>query len=114
MYLAAAELTDNGDGLAIELPRLERDGPQRWLRFDFGFRDRRDVEEQFFAGHFPEDPVVPGVLIAESMAQFCGLALFAETEGASRPSARLARVDVKFLRAIAPPAVIEFEVQAIR
>ena len=31
------------------------------------------VNEPFFEGHFPDEPVMPGVLILESMAQACGL-----------------------------------------
>ncbi len=31
------------------------------------------VNEPFFEGHFPEEPVMPGVLILESMAQACGV-----------------------------------------
>ncbi len=31
------------------------------------------VNEPFFEGHFPGDPVMPGVLILESMAQACGV-----------------------------------------
>jgi len=32
-----------------------------------------DGREAFFAGHFPTDPIVPGVLITEALAQLCGL-----------------------------------------
>ena len=31
------------------------------------------VNEPFFAGHFPGNPVMPGVLILDSMAQACGV-----------------------------------------
>ena len=30
-------------------------------------------EEEFFKGHFPDFPIMPGVLILEAMAQSCGL-----------------------------------------
>ncbi len=38
------------------------------------------VNEPFFTGHFPNRPVMPGVLILEAMAQACALLSF-ETEG---------------------------------
>ncbi len=31
------------------------------------------INEPFFCGHFPQDPIMPGVLILEAMAQACGL-----------------------------------------
>jgi len=31
------------------------------------------ANEPFFSGHFPRDPIMPGVLILEAMAQACGL-----------------------------------------
>lgn len=31
------------------------------------------INEPYFAGHFPQKPVMPGVLILEAMAQACGL-----------------------------------------
>jgi 3-hydroxyacyl-[acyl-carrier-protein] dehydratase len=36
------------------------------------------INEPFFQGHFPEQPVMPGVLILEALAQATGLLAFAE------------------------------------
>jgi 3-hydroxyacyl-[acyl-carrier-protein] dehydratase len=38
------------------------------------------INELFFAGHFPELPVMPGVLILESMAQTMGILVFKSME----------------------------------
>jgi 3-hydroxyacyl-[acyl-carrier-protein] dehydratase len=43
------------------------------------------VNEPFFQGHFPEKPVMPGVLILEALAQATGLLAFrSENQGAER------------------------------
>lgn len=34
------------------------------------------INEPFFTGHFPQDPIMPGVLLIESMAQACGVLAF--------------------------------------
>ncbi|HHJ14036.1 MAG TPA: 3-hydroxyacyl-ACP dehydratase FabZ [Gammaproteobacteria bacterium] len=45
------------------------------------------ANEPFFQGHFPEKPVMPGVLILEAMAQATGLLAFrSEARGAARDS----------------------------
>jgi len=45
------------------------------------------VNEPFFQGHFPEKPVMPGVLILEALAQATGLLAFRTgTRGAARDS----------------------------
>ena len=38
------------------------------------------INEPFFVGHFPQRPVMPGVLILEAMAQACGLLAFKTRE----------------------------------
>jgi 3-hydroxyacyl-[acyl-carrier-protein] dehydratase len=56
-------------------------------------------DEAFFKGHFPGNPLVPGVLITEALGQLCGIA------GASAgKSGMIAHVDVRFHRPVAPPA----------
>ncbi|WP_404363650.1 3-hydroxyacyl-ACP dehydratase FabZ [Marinobacter sp.] len=42
------------------------------------------INEQFFAGHFPHRPIMPGVLIIEAMAQVSGILAFATVD--RRPS----------------------------
>lgn len=68
-------------------------------------------DEAFFAGHFPGEPIVPGVLLAESMAQLSGLVAFADGK---IHAAKLARADVKFLVTVRPPAEIDIESKLVR
>lgn len=65
-------------------------------------------DEGFFAGHFPGEPLVPGVLIAEALAQLSGLVL------AAGSGVRLCRVDVKFTEGVVPPATIVLESRVAR
>ncbi len=60
-------------------------------------------DEDFFRGHFPNRPIVPGVLIAESLAQLSGLVVFSDAAGGVR-QASLARCDVRFENQVSPPA----------
>jgi 3-hydroxyacyl-[acyl-carrier-protein] dehydratase len=66
--------------------------------------------EPFFQGHFPDAPVMPGVLLIEGMAQsagaICGLAL-----GMDRPAlqVRFLTIDkAKFRRPVVPGDVVEY------
>ncbi len=59
--------------------------------------------EPFFKGHFPGDPLVPGVILTEALAQVAGLAV-------GRPGLRLAAIrSMKFPAPVRPDEVIELE-----
>jgi len=60
--------------------------------------------EDFFRGHFPGVPVLPGVLIGEALAQLAGI-VGLHTDGKAG-SGRLVQVDVRFDKPVFPPAVV--------
>ena len=70
-------------------------------------------DEDFFKGHFPGDPIVPGVLLAESLAQLAGLTQFAD-QPPSNVVVRLAHVDIKFAATVTPPAVVSLHAKLVR
>lgn len=71
------------------------------------------LNEWFFAGHFPNNPVMPGVLIIEAMAQLGGTTVI-EPSSASTSVPYLAGVDkVKFRRPVVPGDKLEMEVNVM-
>jgi 3-hydroxyacyl-[acyl-carrier-protein] dehydratase len=74
-----------------------------------------DGTEAFFKGHFPGKPMVPGVLLIESLAQIAGLAAF---EPASDPrdgaGGLLAHADVLFEIPVIPPAAIALHATVVQ
>ena len=78
------------------------------------------MNENYFQGHFPENPVMPGVLQIEAMAQTAGiivLTAFPEEERSGNSVYFMTVDEVKFRKPILPGDVIEFYVkkeQAVR
>ncbi len=68
-------------------------------------------EEGFFAGHFPDYPVLPGVLLVESLAQL-GAAAGLATEGSDDDLPLLTGVDkARFRRQVVPGDVVDLEIE---
>ncbi len=61
------------------------------------------VNEEFFQGHFPDEPVMPGVLQVEAMAQVGGILVLSTVDEPERWSTYFLKIDkVKFKRKIVP------------
>ena len=72
------------------------------------------INEGFFQGHFPGKPVMPGVLILESMAQAGGLLLLQEIPDREKKLLYLASMnDVKFRRPVGPGDQLRIEVNVV-
>ncbi len=75
------------------------------------------ANEPFFSGHFPQDPIMPGVLILEAMAQACGLlanvALATSQDGAALYY--LVKIDkARFNRKVIPGDQLVLDVRQTR
>ncbi len=69
------------------------------------------ANEAFFEGHFPEYPVMPGVLIVEAIAQVGAVAMLSSPEHAGQ-LALFAGIDkVRFKRQVTPGDTIRLEVE---
>jgi 3-hydroxyacyl-[acyl-carrier-protein] dehydratase len=74
------------------------------------------VNEPFFQGHFPGRPIMPGVLIAEAMAQVGGiLALLSVPENQGNSSLFLLGLDkMRFRQPVVPGDQLRIEVESLR
>lgn len=75
---------------------------------------RVDGTEPFFAAHFPADPIVPGVLLGEALAQAAGLVVMEaappdDAAGRGRTTLLLAHIDIRLRAPVRPPAAIALE-----
>ena len=71
------------------------------------------VNEPYFTGHFPDMPVMPGVLVIESLAQLCSLVI---DEDASDPDTVyvLLKADAfKFVKAVVPGDTLTLEANVL-
>ncbi|SES98384.1 bifunctional UDP-3-O-[3-hydroxymyristoyl] N-acetylglucosamine deacetylase/3-hydroxyacyl-ACP dehydratase [Prevotella sp. kh1p2] len=72
------------------------------------------ANEPFFQGHFPEEPVMPGVLQIEAMAQCGGLLVLSQLEEPERCSTYFLKIDdVKFRQKVVPGDTLLFRVEIL-
>ena len=72
------------------------------------------INEPFFTGHFPQEPVMPGVLLVEAMAQAGGLLVLNTLEEPERWSSYFMKINnVKFRKKVVPGDTLIFKVKLL-
>lgn len=72
------------------------------------------IDEPFFAGHFPEYPVMPGVLIAEALAQAGAVAVLQSSKDKDRIPFLAGLDGFRFRRQVVPGDLLRLEVTFTR
>lgn len=72
------------------------------------------INEQFFQGHFPGAPVMPGVLIIESMAQVAGVLIYRDLPDKDKKLIYFSGIEnAKFRRPVLPGDQLIVEMQLL-
>lgn len=69
------------------------------------------VNEPYFAGHFPDAPIMPGVLVIEACAQLCSITMESQGTEDDKIYVLLKCEEFKFLRPVIPGDYLEIEVR---
>ncbi len=72
------------------------------------------MNEQFFTGHFPGSPVMPGVLIVEAMAQVAGVLMLNKKENVGKMAYFMSLDKAKFRKTVVPGDQLRLEVEVVK
>lgn len=72
------------------------------------------INEGFFQGHFPEQPIMPGVLILEALAQVAGVLAFSSEASEGRSVYFMSIERAKFRRPVLPGDQLKLEVKILQ
>ena len=72
------------------------------------------INEPFFQGHFPDQPLMPGVLQLEAMAQLAGVLLLRKLENTGKLAVLWSIDKVKLRSAVQPGDQLRIEVETVR
>ncbi len=96
---------DEGDSISIELEKDKRIVAIKNVT----------VNEPFFPGHFPENPIMPGVLQIEALAQAGGLLMSQSVESIEDKNSLFMSIDkCRFRKMVRPGDVLSLELEVIR
>jgi len=72
------------------------------------------VNDGFFQGHFPQKPVMPGVIMIEAMAQTAGVVVLTSGAHNGKVALFMSISDVKFRKVVSPGDQLLMEVEIVR
>ena len=72
------------------------------------------INEQYFQGHYPGTPIMPGVLIVESMAQLAGVLLLRKLEHTGQVAVLISMNKVRLRRPVVPGDQIRLEAEIVK
>jgi 3-hydroxyacyl-[acyl-carrier-protein] dehydratase len=70
--------------------------------------------EDYFRGHFPDEPIMPGVLIVEALAQVGAIAVLSKEENKGKTAYFAGIEKCKFKRKVIPGDLLKLEITIIR
>ena len=115
-----------GTDAVLDIRRIQKILPHRYpfllvdkitdVEGDTKIRGIKNVtfNEQFFQGHFPGTPIMPGVLIVEAMAQVSGLLFAQRLEHTGKLAVLLSMDHVKLRRAVVPGDQLILTAETVR
>jgi UDP-3-O-[3-hydroxymyristoyl] N-acetylglucosamine deacetylase/3-hydroxyacyl-[acyl-carrier-protein] dehydratase len=72
------------------------------------------INDYFFKGHFPERPVMPGVLVIEAMAQVGGVMMLSSEENRGKLAFFMAADNIKWRKPVLPGDQLVLEVEVVK
>jgi len=72
------------------------------------------INEPHFMGHFPDNPVMPGVLLLEGMAQTGGVLCVLASPQTASPYVYFMTIEAKFRKPVLPGDVVEYHMTLLR
>ena len=70
--------------------------------------------EPFFQGHFPEKPVMPGVLIVEALAQVGGVLMLSKSENRGKLAYLVSISQARFRKMVVPGDQLRLEIEVVK
>jgi 3-hydroxyacyl-[acyl-carrier-protein] dehydratase len=72
------------------------------------------INEEFFQGHFPGEPIMPGVLIIEALAQVAGILAFRSGATVGKSVYFMSIEKAKFRKPVVPGDQLRLEIQILQ